>query len=83
MFDFCFVILTFVANNKGMNIKEKAGDFLLDIAKLVFGGVILAGIMAESLNKVWLYSVGVVIFIVCLVFAFMLYKIAKENKMEE
>lgn len=83
MFDFCFVILTFVANNKGMNIKEKAGDFLLDIAKLVFGGVILAGIMAESLNKVWLYSVGVVIFIVCLVFAFMLYKIAKENKKEE
>lgn len=52
----------------------------MDIAKLVFGGVILAGIMAESLNKVWLYSVGVVIFIVCLVFAFMLYKIAKENK---
>lgn len=83
MFDFCLVILTFVANNKGMNIKEKAGDFLLDIAKLVFGGVILAGIMAESLNKVWLYSVGVVIFIVCLVFAFMLYKIAKENKKEE
>ncbi len=55
----------------------------MDIAKLVFGGVILAGIMAESLNKVWLYSVGVVIFIVCLVFAFMLYKIAKENKKEE
>lgn len=62
-----------------MNVKEKAGDFLLDIAKLIFGGVILAGIVAEGVNKFWLYVIGGVIFLLCLLFAFVLYKITKKE----
>lgn len=63
-----------------MNIKEKAGDFLLDIAKLVFGGVILAGVVAEDVNKVLLYIVGSILFVLCSGFAFMLYKISKNKE---
>lgn len=63
-----------------MNIKEKGGDFLLDIAKLVFGGVILAGVVAEDVNKVLLYIIGSVLFILCAGFAFILYKISKNKE---
>ena len=34
-----------------MSVKEKAGEFFLDIAKLVFGGIILSGIVNEPINK--------------------------------
>lgn len=60
-----------------MNIREKAGDFLLDIAKLVFGGVILASIVAEDVNKTWLYIVGSMVFAACCIVAFIIYKISK------
>lgn len=40
---------------------EKLGDFLLDMAKLVFGGVILAGIMESDVNLYWLFGIGGVI----------------------
>lgn len=64
-----------------MDLKEKTGDFLLDIAKLVFGGVILAGIVAEDVNRMLLYSVGSVVFAVCCTVAFITYK--RINRKEE
>ncbi len=39
----------------------KVSDFLLDLAKLVFGGIILTGIIDLDLNKVWLFSVGSIV----------------------
>lgn len=39
----------------------KVSDFLLDLAKLVFGGIILTGIIDLNLNKVWLFSVGAIV----------------------
>ena len=36
----------------------KVGDFLLDLAKLVFGGIILTGIIDLNLDKVWLFLLG-------------------------
>lgn len=41
-----------------MNIKEKIGDFALDIAKLIFGGVIISSIVNESINRWVIYSLG-------------------------
>ena len=47
-------------------ILSETGKFLVDIAKLVFGGIILAGIMKyESINSVMLYSVGGIAVIIC------------------
>ena len=34
-----------------MDIKEKTGNFLLDIAKLIFAGIIIGGIMKEEINR--------------------------------
>ena len=36
----------------------KTSDFFLDLAKLVFGGVILTGIMGLNVNKTLLFVVG-------------------------
>lgn len=63
-----------------MNVKEKAGDFMLDIAKLIFGGVILAGIVSDNINRFWLYIIGAIVFVACCVFAFMFFKISKRKE---
>ena len=39
----------------------KVGDFLLDLAKLVFGGIILTGIIDLNLDKVWLFLLGAIV----------------------
>lgn len=39
-------------------IYSETGKFLLDMAKLIFGGIILAGIMKLDINKLLLFSVG-------------------------
>lgn len=40
-------------------VLSETGKFLIDIAKLVFGGIILAGIMKfETINTTLLYSLG-------------------------
>ena len=38
--------------------KFESGKFLVDIAKLVFGGVILAGIMDEDIDRKMLFILG-------------------------
>ena len=58
---------------------EKLGDFLLDMAKLVFGGIILAGIMKyESINSVMLYSVGGMAVIICFLSGLILLTLSKK-----
>lgn len=38
---------------------KEIGEYLIDISKLVFGGVILAGIMnIENLDKIMLFIIG-------------------------
>lgn len=55
-----------------MNVKEKAGDFILDLAKLVFGGVILGSIMGENLNPVILYGLGLFFLVFAITMGFAL-----------
>ena len=57
-----------------MNIKEKAGDLLIDIAKLIIGGVILASIISENINTLMLYISGSIISLALIFFGFYLYK---------
>ncbi len=54
------------------------GKFMVDIAKLVFGGVILAGIMDENIDHQMLFTIGS---IVVLAFAmFGLYVISRNKE---
>jgi hypothetical protein len=57
-----------------MNIKEKAGDLLIDIAKLIIGGVILASIISENINTLMLYVSGAIISLLLIFLGFYLYK---------
>jgi len=52
----------------------KVSDFLLDLAKLVFGGIILTGIIDLDLNKVWLFSVGAIVAAALASWGFNIYK---------
>ena len=59
-------------------IAKKMGDFFIDVAKLVIGGVILAGLMKQDINYLFLFwlSIGVVFLLV----AFGMYLINFANK---
>ena len=58
----------------------EVGKYCLDISKLVFGGVILAGIMKLYVNLLALIIVGVVVVIVLTVLG--LWCIYESNKKE-
>lgn len=55
------------------------GKFLVDISKLVFGGVVLAGIMSTDINHKLLFSLGSAIVVS---FAFIGLLIISRNKEE-
>ena len=64
----------------------KVSDFLLDLAKLVFGGIILTGIIDLDLDKVWLFSVWAIVAAALASWGFNIYKrgmkIKWDNNME-
>ena len=55
-----------------MDIKEKTGNFLLDIAKLIFAGIIIGGIMTEEINRWVLYLLGLFAFVLIIGIGFVL-----------
>ena len=64
--------------NANDTLALEGGKFCLDVAKLVFAGVILAGIMKEDANTTLLYTIGVVVVIFFVVFDFYLIKHSKK-----
>ena len=59
--------------------KYEFGKFLVDIAKLVFGGVILAGIMSRDIDHTLLFTLGSCIVVA---FSFIGLSIISKNKEE-
>lgn len=61
---------------------EEGYKFCFDVVKLILGGVILAGIMQESINKVVLYGTGfffIVLFLATGVWLIILLKRRRKN----
>lgn len=58
----------------------KASDFFVDIAKLVFAGAILAGIMKEDVGLWWLVGFGTVTVVLALMLAYYLFQLSRINK---
>jgi len=53
-------------NERKQTLLAEIGNFLIDIAKLVFGGVILAGIMEYgTINQTILFIIGGVVVLSC------------------
>ena len=62
------------------SIALEAGKFCLDIAKLVFGGVILAGIMQQGIEFNSLFLTGLSVVLLFVIFGFYLIKKSKQRK---
>ena len=65
--------------NEDHSIAFEAGKFCLDIAKLVFGGVILAGIMQQGIEFNSLFLTGLCVVLLFVVFGFYLIKKSKDK----
>ena len=67
---------TEIREKKKVRVKEKFGDYLMDISKYVFTAVIITTIFGEMVSKPWLlYLVGIVCTMVTLLIAlFYLFK---------
>ena len=62
-------------------ILSETGRFLIDIAKLVFGGVILAGIMKyDNINPWLLFSIGGIVVLVCFLSGVILTALSKREE---
>lgn len=46
---------------------SELGKYCIDISKLVFGGVILAGIMKLEINRTLLFGLGAIIVLIMLI----------------
>ena len=61
-----YFCITVTINERKQTLLAEIGNFLIDIAKLVFGGVILAGIMEyETINQTILFIIGGVVVLSC------------------
>lgn len=59
-------------------IRKEFGKFFIDIAKLVFGGVVLASIIKiENISKIWIFLLGIS---ATILFAFIGFFILKNKK---
>jgi len=61
-------------------MKEELGKVLIDIAKLVIGGVILAGLMRQDIQPVWLFSIGGIIAVLFIMLGLNLISIEKKKQ---
>lgn len=70
-----------MADRKMEVMLSETGRFLIDIAKLVFGGVILAGIMRyDNINPMMLFCIGGIAVVLCFLAGLILTALSKIEK---
>lgn len=57
----------------------KASDISFDLGKLVFGGVLIAGLFENVQNPFLLYTAGFIIFALLMLLGYILFKIGNNN----
>ena len=57
-----------------ISTKEKLGDFFIDIAKLVFAGVVLSTLLDLTEDKILILILGIISTVIMLIMGFELYK---------
>ena len=65
--------------NTILSMRKKLGEILIDIAKLVIGGVILAGLMRQDIPPLLLFTVGGIVAILMIIIGLALTSL-NENK---
>ncbi len=66
-------------NSKRVFYKE-FGNYCLDISKLVFGGIILAGIMELDISRFILFGIGAVIVLLTAITGFIFVRLSNSEK---
>lgn len=66
-----------------INLYEKAGDFFLDIAKLVFAGVVLSTLLDITENKTLMLILGIVTTGIMMAIGFNYYYGSNNNNKKE
>ncbi|MCL2074539.1 MAG: hypothetical protein FWH18_11500 [Marinilabiliaceae bacterium] len=61
-------------------MEKELGRILIDIGKLVIGGVILAGLMKQDINPIYLFTIGGALAICLISLGLMIYKITDKTK---
>ena len=61
-------------------VAKKLGDFFIDVAKLIIGGVILAGLMKQDIDYLLLSIVGGITVVMFLLFGIWLINYANKKK---
>ena len=69
-----------IDNNTRRDLYDKFSDYTLDLSKLVFGGVILAGIMGLSVNPNILFGLGAVSVIILTLVGFVFIILKHNNR---
>ena len=72
--------VTAVAVENDHPIANKLGDFFIDVAKLIIGGVILAGLMKQDIDYLILSIVGGVVVVLFLLFGIWLINYANRKR---
>ena len=60
-------------------MKKELGKILIDIAKLVIGGVILAGLMRQDIPPVYLFFIGGIVAVLLIITGLRFIKDKKNN----
>ena len=71
--------VTAVVAEKDHPIAKKLGDFFIDVAKLIIGGVILAGLMKQEIDYLILSLVGGLTIVLFLLFGIWLINYANKK----
>ena len=69
-----------IDSNTRRDLFDKFADYALDLSKLVFGGVILAGIMGMSVNTNLLFGLGATSVVILSLLAFVLIVLKHNNR---
>ena len=68
-----------ITNSTRQKLFLEISKYSLDMSKLVFGGIVLAGIMGLSLDKALLFGVGMIAVILLAVFGFIFFIVGSQK----
>ncbi|MBP3845438.1 MAG: ABC transporter permease [Prevotella sp.] len=68
-----------ITNTTRQKLFLEISKYSLDMSKLVFGGIVLAGIMGLSLDKTLLFGVGMLAVIMLAIFGFVFFIVGNQK----
>jgi len=61
-------------------MKKELGKYFIDISKLIFAGVLLAGLIRQDINSALLFSLGAAVFLLTAFYVFFLVRRGEQDE---